>query len=272
MLLRVLGQLSLQTMGGDAVDSIVKRPKVFALLVYLTVAEPRAYRRRDELLALFWPEAGNPGARHALRQMCYLLRKAMPNVVVGRGAEELAITREKLWCDVVALETAYLQHQYREVCDLYRGDFANGLHVTEVAPDFEYWVSTERDRLRHMVVESAWHLASDALRADDEEAASTWAAHALDISPFDEVSLQRQIRVLDHIGDRLGALRAYQRFAIRMRAEFDIEPSPETQSLLAAVRARRDPGVHTAVHTSLNGGRSSAIPQVDRVAVQSAFG
>jgi DNA-binding SARP family transcriptional activator len=247
MLLRVLGQLSLQTMGGFAVDSILKRPKVLALLVYLTIAGPRAYRRRDELLALFWPEYGSARARHALRQTCYVLRKALPDVVVGRGAEELGIVRETLWCDAVALEHAFRNRQFREVCELHGGDFANGLHITDVAPEFDYWMSTERDRLRHMAVESAWHLANEALTSEDEEAASRWASHAIDVSPFDEVSLQRQIRILDHIGDRSGALRAYQRFAVRIRAELDTEPSPETQSLLAAVKGRRYAGAHPRV-------------------------
>jgi DNA-binding SARP family transcriptional activator len=263
MLLRVLGQLSLQTVGDYAVDSILKRPKVLAVLVYLTIAEPRAYRRRDELLALFWPEYGSPRARHALRQTCYLLRKALPNVVVGRGAEELAIIREKLWCDVIALEQAFRNRQFREVCDLYGGDFANALHVTDVAPEFEYWVSTERERLRHMAVESAWHLANEALKSEDADAASRLASHALDISPFDEVSLQRQIRILDQIGDRSGALRAYQRFAIRMRADLDIEPSPETQSLLAAVRGRQYRGVHDRDDGRMSADRPNGVTHID---------
>jgi DNA-binding SARP family transcriptional activator len=268
MLLRVLGQLSLQTMGGDAVDSVLNRPKVLALLVYLTIAEPRAYRRRDELLALFWPDYGSSSARHALRQTCYLLRKALPNVVVGRGAEELGIIRENVWCDAVALGHAFRNRQFGEVCDLHGGDFANGLHIPDAAPEFEYWVSNERERLRHMAVESAWQLAGEALRSKDAEAASRWASHALEVSPFDEVSLQRQIRILDQIGDRSGALRAYQRFAVRMRADLDIEPSPETQSLLAAVRGRRYPGVHARFHRTHRPARQDGGTRIDMEAAQ----
>src|SRR5206468_1130633 len=44
--------------------------------------------------------------------------------------------------------------------------------------------------------------------------------------------------VLDHHGDRASALQAYQAFAQRLAAEYEVEPAAETQALVAAVRAR----------------------------------
>lgn len=66
--LRVLGSPELRGDDGEEVRSILRQPKTFALLVYLAVADPAGFHRRDELLALFWPEveAASVRARVAL--------------------------------------------------------------------------------------------------------------------------------------------------------------------------------------------------------------
>jgi len=38
-------------------SELLVRPKTLALLAYLAIALPRGIRRRDELLALFWPDS-----------------------------------------------------------------------------------------------------------------------------------------------------------------------------------------------------------------------
>jgi DNA-binding SARP family transcriptional activator len=52
----------------------------------------------------------------------------------------------------------------------------------------------------------------------------------------DERALRRAITLLDRLGDRAGALRLYDEFARRLRAEYDAEPSRETLAMAAALR------------------------------------
>ena len=59
------------------------QPKRLALLTYLLVATPRAPRRRDALLALFWPELGEAEARRALRQALTYLRHTVGDDLIG---------------------------------------------------------------------------------------------------------------------------------------------------------------------------------------------
>jgi DNA-binding SARP family transcriptional activator len=44
--------------------------------------------------------------------------------------------------------------------------------------------------------------------------------------------------MLDRIGDRAGAIKLYEEFAARLRADLDVEPSPETTALVKTIRSR----------------------------------
>jgi serine/threonine-protein kinase len=44
--------------------------------------------------------------------------------------------------------------------------------------------------------------------------------------------------MLERLGDRAGAIKIYDDFATRLRADLDVEPSAETTELMRAIRAR----------------------------------
>ena len=72
--LRTLGRVTLRGIDGTEVEEVVHQPKRLALLVYLAMAEPRGFHRRDSLLALFWPELPEKRARNALNKTLHFLR------------------------------------------------------------------------------------------------------------------------------------------------------------------------------------------------------
>src|SRR3989442_1335006 len=65
-----------------------------------------------------------------------------------------------------------------------------------------------------------------------------WGRRALRIAPLDEPTLRRLMQTLDGLGDRAGALEAYEAFAKRLTAELETDPAPETRALAGAVRER----------------------------------
>src|SRR5207253_281445 len=48
----------------------------------------------------------------------------------------------------------------------------------------------------------------------------------------------RLLALLDRLGDRAGALSAYEEFARHLGQDFDVEPAAETQALMRAIRGR----------------------------------
>lgn len=235
---RALGSLELLAADGRRLLSVLAQPKRVALLAYLAVGSNRGFKRRDTLLGVFWPEVEQERARHSLRQAVYVLRQGLgADVVASRGDEEVGIAPEELWCDAVAFERAVDEGRPEEALEWYAGDLLPGFFIPD-APEFEHWLGTERQRLRRLASDAAWSLAEARERSGNAAGAAHWARRAAELSPWDEGSLCRLIELLDRLGDRTGAIRAYEQFSRRLAAEYDAEPAPETRALMRRVRAR----------------------------------
>jgi len=237
--LRLLGTVDLRDSQGRELGAVLRRPKLLALLGYLTVARPRGLQRRDTLVALLWPELDHAHARNALSQAVHALRQALGQAaLLARGEEELGVSEEGLGCDVREFETALEAGRAEQALELYRGGLLNGLHVSGV-PEFERWLDEERERLRRCACEAAQLLTEREVGAGNQVGAARWARRLTELSPFDETAVRRLVELLDRMGDRAGAVRAYEEFERRLGRDLEVEPSLATQGLIARIRARR---------------------------------
>jgi DNA-binding SARP family transcriptional activator/tetratricopeptide (TPR) repeat protein len=240
--LRVLGSLDLRDTDGRAVGSVLAQPKRLALLVYLALAAPGGFVRRDTLLATFWPESDDERARGALRQAVRYLRRSLGDgVLVNRSDDELGIAASALRCDAAELRAALGRGDAAGALALYRGELLDGFFVAE-SPGFERWLEEERAALRAEATAAAWTLADAASAAGDPAAASEWGARAVALAPLEEPGVRRLMAMLDAAGDRAGAVRACEAFTRRLETELDLEPAPQTRALAEEIR-RREAGV-----------------------------
>jgi DNA-binding SARP family transcriptional activator/TolB-like protein len=234
--LRLFGSPDLRRDTGGGALSVLAQPKRFAVLAWLALAEPRGMHRRDNLLALFWPELDAIHARTALRKTVYHLRQALgADAVINRGDEELGLG-PGFWCDAVAFQEAAAAGRVEEALALYRGDLLPGFYLTDV-PDFEEWLETERERLRWLAVAAAWTLAGEK-EAQGHPDAVAWGSRAMALAPDDEAGLRRLLTLLDRLGDRDEAVRTYEQYRRRMASTYEVEPAPETQTLIESIRTR----------------------------------
>jgi len=268
--LRTLGARELVSTGGEeSAGLILAQPRRAALLCYLALASPRGFQRRDSLFAMFWPEHDADHARHALRQSVYFLRRALgPDVIVSRGNDELAISSGSLRCDVRDFEDALDRGRPLDALELYRGDLLPGFHISN-APEFERWLDTERDRLRRRAIEAAWDLADVYERAGNAAGAADAARRAVGFAPTDETGLRRLLLLLERLGDRAAAVRAYESFVARLREEYDLGPSPETVALLAKIREERVDASHVPERQRASGSKGALPPTAAHASKQS---
>jgi len=219
-------------------SSVIAQPRRLALVAYLAIATPRGPQRRDTLLAMFWPELDQARARAALRQSLYVLRSALgPDVLETHGHDVVSIQLDAIRCDVVDFDRAIAAGRSQEALDLYQGDLLEGFFISD-APEFERWQAETRRRLRDAALRSALALVGQAEATGDIAAAALHARRAARLGPHDEAVLRRLVALLDKLGDRAGALAAYDEFAQRLGADFEAEPAAETQELVTAVRTR----------------------------------
>src|ERR1041385_8473055 len=98
----MLGRVTLLGSDGGELREALVQPKRLALLAFLAATQGE-FRRRDTLLAMFWPDLDEARARHALKQATSYLRNVLgpaDSVIVSRGADELTVSTSALWCDV----------------------------------------------------------------------------------------------------------------------------------------------------------------------------
>lgn len=245
----MLGTTELTTPDGGSADGILAQPKRLALLAWLCVARPAGYRRREQLLALFWPELDERRARSALSQALHKIRLALgPDSLLTRGADEVGVNLDTITCDVLELRQALADERLEHALALYQGDMLDGLHVSHCA-DFDHWLDQERNALRERVATAAWGAVSRARAAGDTAAALRIAQRALAVAPSHEPGVRQCMELLAESGDYAGAIQCFDQFAERMRRDLGAAPSPGTAALAARLqeaspRALPHPGAH----------------------------
>jgi DNA-binding SARP family transcriptional activator/TolB-like protein len=240
ILLRTLGSLAIDGLPADAEQSILGGSRRVALLAYLAVTGRGAFIRRDTLLALFWPDADETHARGALRALLHQLRTHLgPELVLSRGDQAVAVEANTLICDVALFEAACDRDDWETARSLYRGHFLTGFGVTG-APDFEEWLTAERERLHGRAVELANRTAQQAHTLHDVDREMGALRQALSWSPCDERVAARLITALGQIGDGAGALQVFQQLEARLQAEFGVGPGAETLDALRRLHESRD--------------------------------
>jgi DNA-binding SARP family transcriptional activator/Tfp pilus assembly protein PilF len=236
--LRTLGTIDLRDAGGAEVRALLVQPRRLALLACLALATPHGFQRRDRLVALFWPDDDTERARASLNRAIYFLRHTLgEGIVLSRGLEEIGLDRARFWCDAEAFETALDGGDTRCALDLYRGELMPGFFVTR-APAFEEWLELKRARLRARAADAAWTRSDVEEVAGNLSLAAQWARRAVELAPFDEVSIRRLLVLLDRHGDRAGAGDVYRRFADDLTTQLGLSPAPESLALIESIRAR----------------------------------
>lgn len=227
------------------------------LLAYLATPIPGTWHRRDTLLSLFWPEFDTSHARTSLRNALYVLRQGMGDgVLLGRGDEEISINPAALETDLAGLIRAIAENQPDEALAAYTGELLPGLYPSD-SEGFQRWLEGERSRLRTEVARAGGrHLARLEREGRLEEARGT-AQRVLEIQPDDEPTLRRAMELHAALGDRAGALAAFEEFRSRLAREFEAAPAGETLALADRLRRPAD------ARPTSSGGELVELPAAD---------
>jgi DNA-binding SARP family transcriptional activator len=227
--LHTFGGIRLGPDGVVAAAPLLSQDKRLGVLLYLALARPRGFHRRDVLLSLFWPELSSARARHALNQTVYVIRQTLGNdVIIGRGTE-LGLDFCRWWVDAEAFREAVDHGDPGAALELYRGSLLNGFYVSG-APEFERWVDHERSHHLRLAVAAARELAEQYLAQDDPHAAAERLRWAARVAPYDETLRVDLIRLLVRTNDRSGAIDELADLQ-RDLGELGVEPSAETETL-----------------------------------------
>ena len=235
--------LRFQTLGslrlvGPRGDLLAGRRKELVLLAYLARSTPRAVPRA-ELAALLWGERPEANARQSLRQALLHLKRALPEHLNVRS-EAVTLSGDGLECDVVEFERDLSRGELRRGVQRWGGDF---LHGTEDAGGESYriWLEAEREALRRRLSRALERLLQDAANRRRWPEAVVWAERWTASCPSEEEPHRWLLQVLRHAGRTSDAVARHASFVVRLRREYDLEPSAGLVAFGAELQ-RTNPG------------------------------
>lgn len=231
--LNLFGGASLEADGSPVTGSATQRHRL--ALLSLLVTAPAATMARDKLMAYLWPERDSDSARKLLNQAVYSLRRALAEDAILSLSEDLRLNAAVVRSDVADFLRAVDTGDPQRAVDLYGGPFLDGFFLGD-APEFEHWVSQERERLAGAHANALEELAAAAGAARDHgRAAELWKLRAAQ-DPYDSRIAVRFMQALEAAGNPAGAVQYAAIHERLLRDELDMEPSAEVAALTERLR------------------------------------
>ncbi len=231
--IRLLGPIEVMVEGRPIV---VDTRKALAI-VALVAAEGRPVAR-DELAAMFWPDASDEAARNALRRTLSTLRTAVASAGLRIERSRVLLQPDTAWVDLVELQRLAASRSARDLeaaARLARGPFLAGFAVRD-SPPFDDWQATLSTRVEGIVGQLLDRVAVIRLTGGDRVGAVDAARRRVAIDELDEAGQRRLIEVLARSGDRTGAIEQYRNLVALFKRELGVPPLRETTELYDAIR------------------------------------
>jgi LuxR family transcriptional regulator, maltose regulon positive regulatory protein len=198
--------------------------------------------REEQLADALWPDAEGDAAHSSLKITLHRLRRLLGHEeVIQRQDGRLTLDARMCWLDTWALQRdlseAEETHGDLDACArlleraraLYRGPFLAG---QEARP----WAENFRERLRGRLLRRLRDLAQRWEQRGSWSHAVTWLERALELDDCAEETYRRLMLGYQRLGRRAEALEVYERCRRTLRAEWGVEPSPETAAVQRALR------------------------------------
>ena len=237
MKLQLLGGFALLGAGADAQPVSLRRGQ--ALLAYLALKETRV-ESREVLLDLLWPDRFKEQAQASLRQVLFELRAAAGDsaAIVDATRTSVALGSGIVECDVWELEGGSSRNGLagaEQMLRLYRGPLLDGPPIG--SEPFGQWMAIQRSRLEGRLESAVLEATARSLGADEQERAVHALQRLIELSPMCAPAVLRLMTIEAASGRRQDALLQYERYARRLKLEFDEEPPTELRQAYKAMKA-----------------------------------
>jgi len=206
-------------------------------LVKLLALAPQQRLSSEQVLDVLWPEQDPGTLNAALRQTCYLARRALalPEALLVRGGVIALAPPDRCAIDWIAFERAASVARRTRSRDDYVAALAR--YGGPLLPDDRYadWALALAERLHGLTLTLRRELAALHEEAGEESAAEPVWQRILADEAADEEAHVGLMRLYARQGRRQLAMRQYQLLHTRLRDDLDVAPNSQTQNLYAAI-------------------------------------
>lgn len=219
-------------------DELIKIPRrrSRALLFYMVCTH--AAQPRERLLALLCGEMDEVSARHTFKTLLAEVRARLRSIdpsiewISGDGDLLTLNPLAPLWLDTEVFETTATSslRNLVQAVKLYRGPFLDSFFLRD-SPDFDAWMRSTRDHF-HQLYLSALRRMAALQEAEGQLAQAIACAQMLVLAdPLSEEAHTSLMRLYWQQGDRVEALRQYEKLCTLLAQELTIKPMASTVAL-----------------------------------------
>ena len=228
------------TMAFGGRDIKPKRRKSQALLAYLALCQGLS-ETRERLIGLLWSESDGAKAHGSLRQALRDARQAFDEAgFPGFDTRKLSVAFERqsldvdLW-SVIEEAEAFRAHPLLLTVPRLTDTVLGGLE--DVDPSFRIWLLAYRQTLQDRLLRA---LESGMTSEAVDKATRRRLAEAIaNLEPTNEIACRALMQARAEAGDTAGALRVYKDLWNLLDEDYDMEPSEQTQRLVADIKTGR---------------------------------
>src|SRR5579859_3806076 len=233
--IRLLGPFAV-VRDGERLE-IERWPRRTDSLLRLLACAPDHRRSREDVIALFWPDAspaaGSSNLRCTLHHLRRILGQSDPPLLLA-DRTHIALNAAHTWETDLARFEELARTAGSDIRQLVQ---AAAFYGGEPLPDdrYEDWAAPMRQRIQRIWRNICLRLAHAYREQGDASEAAGYFEQLLESDPLDEEALQGLLKLLLAQGQRTRALREYHHFERHLRDELDVAPDPQTVALVTEI-------------------------------------
>lgn len=204
--------------------------KHFALLIYLAV-EPGIPHRRDRLATLLWGDAEVDEARHSLATALSMIRGRLGTDLLDAERESVRLVPGRILTDLQELK----RDDFDADDEGPLGPFLEEFDIPD-AMDYQQWKDGLHARVLPSVHSAVALRIEHCRRRGDSRRMETLGHRLHRIDELSEEATRALLEARAMAGDRIGALRLFDRWRQRLADELGALPSPQLERMAERLR------------------------------------
>ncbi|MEI2719468.1 MAG: AAA family ATPase [Gemmatimonadales bacterium] len=204
--------------------------KHFALLLYLAV-EPGIPHRRDRLATLLWSAADVDEARHSLATALSMIRGRLGAELLDTDRDTVRLMPGRIVTDLQGLDQP-------DPDDLDEGPLGPFLEEFDIpdAVDYQQWKDGQHARLLPSIHSAMASRIEQSRRRGDSRRMEALGHRLQRIDELSEEAARAVLEARAMAGDRIGALRSFDRWRARLADELGAHPSAQLERMAERLR------------------------------------
>ncbi|PAB60295.1 AfsR/SARP family transcriptional regulator [Anaeromicrobium sediminis] len=221
--------------------------KGIGILAYLMSKKRGMKIHREKLATLFWNDSSDKSAKYNLRYTLWAIKKSLKNynmdhIILSNDKSYCLIDENaNLECDLEYFETMAEEifkgnwQGIEEFTTLYKGEFLQDFHVYNNR-DLDDWIIYQRERIQKIYFKGLKKLSETFCELEEYSKAIEYLEKLLYMNPLDEDIHRRLMKIYFLGGNRVAAIKQYEKCRNILRTELNISPMEKTRKMYENIK------------------------------------